>query len=70
MKKQLLIPLFTRVSPKNAQFINKLSKKAGVSRTEFLEKHFDFLRNNVQNLKLLNVQKTGNKVQGEGGSST
>lgn len=58
--------LYTRLSKQNADFINQFSKRAGLSKTAFLDKHFDFVRNNISKLKAPHFEKAGNKVQSQG----
>lgn len=66
------VALYTRINKKNDKFLKMVSKKAGVSRTEFLDSFFDFVRNNSTLLKEAQHfgKKTRNQIQGKSRSSS
>lgn len=65
-KTDRVVPFYTRLSKKNDKFIGILSKKTGLSRTEWLAKHLEFLQNNVSLSQVTQIAKeTRNKVQRE-----
>lgn len=57
-----VIPLYTRITKKNNDFIKMLCKKSRMSKTEWLDKHIAFLRNNLNNPRVVEelVKETRN----------
>ena len=59
-------PLWVRVKNDNLSYLDKLCRLSKLSRTEFVDLHLEFLKDNIPVRKACTlVKKRGNQIQGE-----
>lgn len=63
------VPLYVRIKEENNDFLTTLCLKAGVNKTDWVDKHLDYMRKNLVIRKAArliekeNAAETRNKVQ-------
>ena len=58
--------LYTRISMENDTFLRQICKKTGLSKTAFIDSHFDFIRDNIGLIKTAQLAKTRNEIPSKG----